>query len=423
MATALACSGSRMGIASALLSLLVMGSLLVWRGRRRGFAAAAAAVAIVAVFLLSRGPVGASLLASFSMVGTELGRELGRASIWNQVVGMAAAFPALGIGMGAFPYVFPAFRTSGEGVALTRAHNDYLEFAAETGMVGCLLALAALALIGARVRRQLAAPSAGDPLVYGAAAGAFALALHSLADFNMAIPSNALTLSVLVGITLGSIQARGPIPALDARQAASRARRAWLPAGCLAVCAVLAVSPLPADAGRLAAFDRGNAGRTSQQALDAGGRALRDLRALVESRADGAPPSALAASYLERRLSEAIALQEQALRYLPTSASGHFALGRLRVGRCAAAALASGAPDDCAREALPEVHLALELNPMSAAMHAQVARFLMAAWPVLDANQRFEAEPIIERAARMNRGDRGLQERWAKIRDWGEAAR
>ena len=437
MATALACSGSRMGIVSALLAILVVGILAAWRGRRRSFAAAAAVVVLVTGLLLSRSQAGISLLQGFSSAGTELAKDLGRWSIWSQSAGMAAAFPLAGVGLGVFPHLFPAFRTSGEGVSLRHAHNDYLEFAAEAGLAGCLLAAMAFLLVARRMIHRSEHFSSPQLLGYAAATGGLALALHSLTDFNLAIPSNALVLSVLIGMVVGWVQ--GPLRALASGTRTPRPRAAWLAAACAAGGALLALAPLVSEvwggaeaAQRLAdeplAVERGSGGERLAELLDGdnaqrlsdsaharGVGALRDLHTLIQTQKDAGPVSQTAASYLEHRLAEAARLQAAALRHLPTSAAGHLTLGRLRVGECAAAALGSGETGDCAGAALPELRLALELGPMSARTHAHVAQFLMAAWPVLDEAQRSESEPIIERAARMNRADTELRQKWALI--------
>ena len=53
---------------------------------------------------------------------------------------------------------------------------------------------------------------------------------------------------------------------------------------------------------------------------------------------------------------------------------------------------------------------------MNADLHAQVARLLIASWPVLDEAERQAAGPVIERAVEMNREDPGLAGTWAAIR-------
>ena len=46
---------------------------------------------------------------------------------------------------------------------------------------------------------------------------------------------------------------------------------------------------------------------------------------------------------------------------------------------------------------------------MSASAHADVARVLLAAWPILDDETRAAAEPIVARAERMNPSDGDLR--------------
>src|SRR5207245_1740365 len=49
---------------------------------------------------------------------------------------MVAHRPILGWGLGTFPDVFPQFQTSYSTVFVNAAHNDYVQFLVETGIVG-----------------------------------------------------------------------------------------------------------------------------------------------------------------------------------------------------------------------------------------------------------------------------------------------
>ena len=439
MAVALVCSQSRMGITSVLLALLSVGLFLAWRGRGRSFALAAVIVAGATLLLVGQGSAAGSVLERFLGTAKEFQGDFGRWSIWAQAAGMLAAFPLFGAGFGSFPYVFPVFRTAAEGASFPHAHNDFLELAAETGAVGCVAALLGLFLIGrALLWRAEGRPGFGH-LGYAASAALAAIGFHSLTDFNLAIPSNALTLSVLAGMVICWMRVSAPVLAVDQARQRRWLTRAWAPAGLMAVIAAVAVAPVLAGgslhsktgweepaagpsrpdesrAQRLALLlDGDNAERRFRIAGQEGRAALSDLQVLLQTSAEGPGPSPVAMAYIERRLEQAIDHQIGGLRFLPTSSAGHLALGQLELGRCAAAALSGAAQEDCLAQAMPQFRSALQLNPMSAATHSGVARILVASWPLLDAQARSEAASVIERAVALNPGEQDLAATWRGV--------
>jgi O-antigen ligase len=399
MLAALVCSRSRGGIASALAATAVVAVAAAWRGRGRSFAVAAAVA--LAGFALVLGQSGAGpLVERFSRSLESLRGPYGRMEMWSQAAAVAGRFPAFGVGVGAFPYVFPMFRTAGEGVGLAHAHNDYLEIAAETGVAGGLLLAAGLgaAIVAAaragRGRADLSLPGCA------AAAGVLAIALHSLADFNLAIPANSLTVAALCGLLLAWRRRAAPVvlgarsvgaapAAVDPRaagagnRAAPRAaggRRALIPAGLLAGLGIAAFLPVPASADRQ--FER---------AAAAAREPVADLQALAHAAAAGALPSASAIAYLTGRLDEAIAVHDDGLRRLPFSARGHLQRARLRLARCAAAALAESpgsaaaaeGEERCIETAADDLRIARRLRPMSRTVRAEADAILAAVRPAL----------------------------------------
>lgn len=431
MATALACSRSRMGIASALLALMSVGLFLAWRGRGRSFVVTALVVAGGTFLIFSESGATAPILDRFHRAYGELTAGVGRWGIWSQAAGVARAFPLIGAGLGAFPAVFPMFRTAGEGVAFAHAHNDYLEWLAEAGVAGCLVALLAVAWVAWPLARRRAGRGDYGYVGHACVIASLAIGFHSFTDFNLAIPSNALTLSVLLGMTVAWL--RVPAPSLAVPAAATRpwAARSVAPAGLLATVALLAAAPAvaapidnadPFNGGLGRLVDRGDADRLFEIARVRAEAAITDLQVLVEIQGDNDRATPDAAEYVEGRLRDAITIQTEGLRRRPTSANGQLMLARLQAGLCAARALRE--TDDgsrCIAAALPRLRAALELDPMSASIHAQAARFLAAAWPALGDADRAEIAPLLERARALNPDDRELREALVALRGTGEA--
>jgi O-antigen ligase/tetratricopeptide (TPR) repeat protein len=117
-------------------------------------------------------------------------------------------FPVLGLGLGCWPEVFP--RCSEPPWSLTfwnAAHNDYIQWAAETGLLGCGLLVwffaATLWHVWYGMRRIR--PEAAV-LVAGCLGGISAVGMHEFFDFPLQIPANALLFIILLAIAVRMTQ-------------------------------------------------------------------------------------------------------------------------------------------------------------------------------------------------------------------------
>lgn len=115
---------------------------------------------------------------------------------------LVPAFPWFGHGAGTYYLHLPIIKPPGFPHVWDHAHNDYVEIAVDTGLVGLgLLLLAAVATAG----RALILLRDSQPRLHrGVAAAALmaltCMALHSLVDFNLQIPANAGALVVLMAL-------------------------------------------------------------------------------------------------------------------------------------------------------------------------------------------------------------------------------
>lgn len=132
-----------------------------------------------------------------------------RGWIWRETVSMIAANPILGVGLGAYETAYPIYSSDdgssilGKSVSVDRAHNDYLQIFSDCGVVGAALAVWFIVLIFRAVARG---KRSRDPLrralAIGGGTGIFGLLVHSLVDFNLQLPSNAvLFLLLLAAVT------------------------------------------------------------------------------------------------------------------------------------------------------------------------------------------------------------------------------
>lgn len=117
---------------------------------------------------------------------------------------MAARHPLLGVGAGAFYPVYPSYRTL-PGVALVpHAHDDYAQLLAELGFVGGGALLLGLGLTARRIWVAAREQTAERAFLALTALAALApITVHSLFDFSLRIPANALWASTLLGLAWG----------------------------------------------------------------------------------------------------------------------------------------------------------------------------------------------------------------------------
>jgi O-antigen ligase len=111
-------------------------------------------------------------------------------------------YPVFGSGPGTFYIAYPRYRKEQATAFFDHAHNDYFEFAADSGFVG-------LGLLGTFVAMSLGAALMAqwrrrDPLMRGMAfacvMGVTAILIHSWVDFNLQIPANAVYFMVLLAL-------------------------------------------------------------------------------------------------------------------------------------------------------------------------------------------------------------------------------
>ena len=128
----------------------------------------------------------------------DLSRE-GRLVVMKNTVEMIGDFPLAGTGKGTYVDTSAMYEKVDDGVKLSYAHNDYLEFAAENGVfAGGALAAAGIGLaiwLAAMWRRRRSAFAKGIGL--GAMLGVTAILIHGFTDFNLQITANAVYFTAL----------------------------------------------------------------------------------------------------------------------------------------------------------------------------------------------------------------------------------
>ncbi len=216
-------SFSRMGFIATLSSLFLMGALLLgttqlgWftaSRKRRWVGIGILAALVLAGFVLLPPQKLIQRFAEF--ISTDGLSSEGRTDLWVETLPLIKASPLFGCGLGGYETAFSRFKVSGVLVTDDFAHNDYLQLLAELGVVGFAIG-ATLAFSVVRIALRHARKFADAEARYLAVAslGALvAIALHSLADFNLYIPANAMLLAWIAGMTmsLGVREISGSMP-------------------------------------------------------------------------------------------------------------------------------------------------------------------------------------------------------------------
>jgi O-antigen ligase len=192
------------GLGSAALALVAV--LLRLRGPARGWLLAVVLAAVVV--LASVAIIGVDLATSRSSAREWAGSAAFRTTLMRTTLDGAMAFWPWGSGWGTYDQVYPRFQPAEISGFANHAHQDYLEMLFEGGIFFVVLAIVFLWLAGRRawelaagaIRHRTLDRESMAAAVCGL--GLLGLLLHSLVDFNMRIPANAILGSLLAGVFL-----------------------------------------------------------------------------------------------------------------------------------------------------------------------------------------------------------------------------
>ncbi len=199
--------GAWLGLGVGLISL---GWLACLRLRRRWIAARLIPAFLVLV-LITAAALSPWLLGRKSIQkGLERGTMGLRVLIWEGTTRMIAAHPFLGSGLGSFRFAYPQYRVPAyfsnphavNGTA--HAHNEFLEVAAETGLLGLAAFLGVLIVFFRKgtdlVRRE--ADGAQRALTMGLISGVAALLATNLVGVNLRFASSGIFLWLVLGLVM-----------------------------------------------------------------------------------------------------------------------------------------------------------------------------------------------------------------------------
>ena len=208
---ALFLSASRGGIVSFGVELAVLALVMILRRAAGKQLFAGAAVLLLAVLMVSWLGVG-QLLQRFSSLQTLEATAGKRASMRRDTWQIFLHHALTGTGLGTLPLVYPPYESLYDGKIVNHSHNDYLEALAETGLLGGLCCAWFLGVLFREALKKLRHLNHSFPgtLQLSGLVACTGFLVHSLVDFNLHIPSNALLFFLMAHLATSEIQSAPP---------------------------------------------------------------------------------------------------------------------------------------------------------------------------------------------------------------------
>lgn len=220
----LAISGSRGGYLStgcAFLVLLILGLSIVRRTMPQRFLTVAALAATTCVAVLG---LSIFLIKKDTLLGGRLDSTLQfsnmRTYLWDAAMRQFQDNPVFGTGSGTYYYLGRLYKHPAVEPDPVWVHNDYIHLLAEYGVTGAILAAFFLGshvfyglwsmrvILQKRLMEPKLATSNSMALNLAALAGVTAMIAHSVVDFNLHIPGNALVVAIFFGVLANPPHAR-----------------------------------------------------------------------------------------------------------------------------------------------------------------------------------------------------------------------
>jgi O-antigen ligase len=199
MAVALFFSLSRGGIVSFVAGMSLFSILIIIsKADKKKIWAVGFFLTVIAAFLIYFGidPV----IKRFYAPSADISNEA-RLVVWSSTWKAFTDFPITGSGLGTFVNVFHLYMPPEIKDFYDHAHNDYLEFMLETGIIGIVFLLSFITVSLYALAKSSLQGRTGILLI-GAVSSVFTMVIHSIFEFNLHILSNALLFSTVFGMMI-----------------------------------------------------------------------------------------------------------------------------------------------------------------------------------------------------------------------------
>jgi len=202
MGVSLLLTMSRSGIGSAALAIAGVGVLAA--RRQDTLAKKIANLALVGlVALLAVAWIGTSAL-SQRFASANWAELNDRRGAWQDAIAIASRYPVAGTGLNTYGVATLFYQQYDLEQHYAQAHNDYLQLAAEGGLLLGIPAAACIVALAVAIRRRFAQEVSTTAywIRAGAVTGIWAMALQETVEFSLQMPGNALLFVVLCAIAL-----------------------------------------------------------------------------------------------------------------------------------------------------------------------------------------------------------------------------
>ena len=218
MAVALVLTMSRSGMSALALAIVLTGATVARRLRNARRTVAVSYLLLLVIVAV--GWVGTGAVAS--RFGEARWNNFNdRRGAWEDAIDIARKFPLVGTGLNTYGVSTLLFQRHDLSRHYEQAHNDFLQLAAEGGLLLMIPAALCLGLLVVLVRRRFADDLSERTywLRVGAVTGLIAIAFQETVDFSLQMPGNAALFAVLCAIALhqpeaesGLVSPTGPAP-------------------------------------------------------------------------------------------------------------------------------------------------------------------------------------------------------------------
>jgi O-antigen ligase/tetratricopeptide (TPR) repeat protein len=142
---------------------------------------------------------------------TETDAFSGRITAWQGGAKIVRDFPIVGIGLGDWPEIFARYQSPPwTELFFSEAHNDYIQWTAETGLIGAVFLLwFAWAAIRELTSRRSSVTALAVPVFAAIVAGLVSMCVIELFDFDLRIPALAFLFAVMLGLGIRLTSAFG----------------------------------------------------------------------------------------------------------------------------------------------------------------------------------------------------------------------